>query len=145
MFLGFFKLLVGLLFGESLTALLHRFPLALLTVMIIAAGLELASVGESLNTERARDLGKEGDSGNTSPARQHVQLSDEEKKRRWTVMLVTAGLLVAFKNDAIGFLGGMFCHWSYSIPVYQRPQTLSRSASNIDSDATGERQSLLPH
>lgn len=144
-FLGFFKLLLGLLFGESLTALLHRFPLALLTVMIIAAGLELASVGESLNTERARDLGKEGNGGDASPRRQHVELSDEEKKQRWTVMLVTAGLLVAFKNDAIGFLGGMFCHWSYSIPVYQRPQLLSRNASNADSDATDERQSLLPH
>lgn len=146
-FLGVFKLLLGLLFGGSLTALLHRFPLALLTVMIIAAGLELASVGESLNTERARDLGKER-SGTSSPSsgssRQHIELSDEEKKRRWTVMLVTAGLLVAFKNDAIGFLGGMFCHWSYAIPQYQWPRIVSRNESNVDRDA-GEHQPLLPH
>ncbi|KEF62738.1 uncharacterized protein A1O9_00711 [Exophiala aquamarina CBS 119918] len=148
-FLGIFKLLLGFLFGESLTALLHRFPLALLTVMIIAAGLELASVGESLNTERARDLGKEDGSSSVSSDAgsrgRHIELSEEEKKRRWTVMLVTAGLLVAFKNDAIGFLGGMLCHWSYSIPLYQRPRTSSRNASNIENDATGERQSLLPH
>lgn len=149
-FLGVFKLLLGLLFGGSLTALLHRFPLALLTVMIIAAGLELASVGESLNTERARDLGKESDDGGNGSdvSRPHVELSDEEKKRRWTVMLVTAGLLVAFKNDAVGFLGGMVCHWSYSIPQYERTiqqmPHAARNISNVDSDA-GEHQSLLPH
>jgi WD domain, G-beta repeat len=30
-------------------------------------------------------------------------------------MLVAAGLLLAFKNDAVGFVAGMFCHWSYGI------------------------------
>ena len=44
-------------------------------------------------------------------------LSDVDRKRRWTVMLVTVGLLVGFKNDAIGFLAGMLCHWMYEIPV----------------------------
>ncbi|KAK5049516.1 hypothetical protein LTR84_004445 [Exophiala bonariae] len=142
--LGMFKLVLGLLFGGSLTALLNKFPLALLTVMIIAAGLELASVGESLNTERARDLGKEISGDTQSSSRQHIDLSDEDKKRRWTIMLVTAGLLVAFKNDAIGFLGGMICHWSYSIPRYERTH-LSRNISNVDSDEADERRSLLPH
>ena len=74
-FLGLLKLFIGLVFGESLTDLLHKFPIALLTVMIIAAGLELASVGESLNTERARDL-KEGSS----------RLTETERKQRWTTM-----------------------------------------------------------
>lgn len=55
-FLGAVKLVLGLIFGENLTDLLHNFTTSLLTVMIIAAGLELASVGESLNTDRARDL-----------------------------------------------------------------------------------------
>ena len=74
--------------------------------MIIAAGLELASVGESLNTSKARDIDKY-----ENPASHG--LDDAERKRRWTVMLVTAGLLLAFKNDAIGFIAGMCCHWSY--------------------------------
>jgi predicted benzoate:H+ symporter BenE len=110
MFLGLLKVILGLAFGDSLTSLLQRFPLALLTVMIIAAGLELASVGESLNTERARDLVKEN-----SLDRSPRALSDEDKKRRWTVMMITAGTLVAFKNDGIGFIAGLVCHASFSL------------------------------
>ncbi|KAJ9663340.1 hypothetical protein H2198_000857 [Neophaeococcomyces mojaviensis] len=105
-FLGVLKLLLGLVFGNSLTGLLNRFPTALLTVMVIAAGLELVSVGESLNsTTRARDL-KESMGRMTC-------ISEEESKERWSVMIVTAGLLLAFKNDAVGFLAGMCCHYSY--------------------------------
>lgn len=153
-FLGVLKLLVGVLFGESLTDLLHRFPLALLSVMIIAAGLELASVGESLNTRRARDLPKEdnnhnhnnndggGTTGNTPILRRRAELTDEERKRRWTVMLVTAGLLVAFKNDAIGFLAGMCCHWSYTLPERLARKRTHRLARGDESEE--ERQSLLP-
>lgn len=107
-FLGLVKLFVGLVFGNSLTGLLDNFPTALLTIMVIAAGLELVSVGESLNsTARARDLKKE--------ARNTETISDAESKERWTVMMVTAGLLLAFKNDAVGFLAGLCCHFSYRI------------------------------
>lgn len=137
-FLGLFKLALGILFGESLTDLLHKFPLALLTVMITAAGLELASVGESLNTARARDLAKE-----SIPLTQGGEISDEEKKRRWTVMLVTAGLLVAFKNDAIGFLAGLCCHWTYQLPCYIAALK-HKGDTNATDDDHGERQVLLP-
>ena len=121
-FLGLFKLLIGLIFGESLVDLLKRFPNALLAVMIIAAGLELASVGESLNTSRARDIAKDESSpsmGETQPRSRLLEkrLDEAARKRRWTVMLVTAGLLLAFKNDAIGFVAGMCCHWSYELPT----------------------------
>ena len=126
-FLGILKLLLGLMFGESLTDLLYSFPTAFLTVMIIAAGLELASVGESLNTEQARDL-KE----NTMPGR---TLTEEQRKQRWTVMLVTAGVLIAFKNDALGFLAGLLCHWCFKAPYF------GRGRNNGNEDA--ERQSLL--
>ncbi|EER36359.1 sulfate transporter [Histoplasma capsulatum H143] len=86
--------------------------------MVIAAGLELASVGESLNTARAWDLTKHPGSGNASGlGRSGSGLSDAEKKQRWTVMMVTVGMLVAFKNDGIGFLAGMVCHWTYSLPA----------------------------
>lgn len=103
-FLGALKLVIGVFFGESLVGLLKQFPCALLGIMVIAAGLELASVGESLNTSGARDV------GSTST------LSEEERKRRWMVMMVTVGLLVGFKNDAVGFVAGMLCHWAFRIP-----------------------------
>ncbi|RMD41006.1 hypothetical protein DV735_g4108, partial [Chaetothyriales sp. CBS 134920] len=106
-FLGLFKLLLGLVFGESLTDVLYNFPLAFLTVMIIAAGLELANVGESLNTERARDIKGRGIL--------EIRLSEEERRQRWTVMLTTAGVLVGFKNDALGFLAGLACYWSFRL------------------------------
>lgn len=110
-FLGILKLVIGLLFGESLADLFRKFPTALLTVMIIAAGLELVSVGESLNTSRARDLKEELSS--TEP-------TELIRKQRWTIMLITAGTLIAFKNDAVGFLAGMLCSWSYQFPSYKR-------------------------
>ncbi|KIX94971.1 uncharacterized protein Z520_09281 [Fonsecaea multimorphosa CBS 102226] len=136
-FLGLLKLLLGILFGESLTDVLHRFPLAFLSVMIIAAGLELASVGESLNTRRARDLSKEG-----SGVRR-TEITDEEKKQRWTVMLVTAGLLIAFKNDAIGFAAGMCCHWSFQLSSYLTQRATRRRHIETPEDAE-ESANLLP-
>ncbi|KAJ5864888.1 uncharacterized protein N7529_006804 [Penicillium soppii] len=116
-FLGVLKLIIGLLFGETLVDLLYRFPAAFLGVMVIAAGVELLSVGESLNTTGARDLNHAG-VGLLANAEQHLGpiLTDEERKRRWTVMMVTVGLLVGFKNDAVGFIAGMLCHWAYEIP-----------------------------
>ena len=128
-FLGILKLLIGLIFGESLTSLLHEFPVALLTIMVIAAGLELASVGESLNTSRARDL-KEGYAG----------LTETQQKQRWTTMLVTTGFLVAFKNDAVGFLAGMVCHWSFRLASYK--QSFRRSQG--DQHHREEQEALLP-
>lgn len=113
-FLGILKLAIGLFFGESLVGLLTRFPSALLGVMVIAAGLELAGVGESLNTFGSRDLGKDHP-GIVGSQEIGPLLSDEDRKKRWTVMMVTVGLLVGFKNDAIGFMGGMLCHWTFEL------------------------------
>lgn len=112
-FLGVCKLILGLVLGESLVDLLHRFPKALLAVMVIAAGLELVRVGESLNTSGARDLGRHAEDANDSS---RFHLSEEERTRRWMVMMVTVGLLIGFKNDAVGFVAGMLCHWAYELP-----------------------------
>jgi hypothetical protein len=113
--LGIFKMVLGFFFGESLVSLLKVYPKALLGVMVLAAGLELAKVGESLNWG-ARDLwedvvGGNGDEG--EGIKRQRTLSDEERRERWTVMFMTVGLLLAFKNDAVGFLAGMLCHGAY--------------------------------
>ncbi|OQD81932.1 hypothetical protein PENANT_c024G11478 [Penicillium antarcticum] len=116
-FLGGLKLIIGLLFGETLVDLLKRFPGAFLGVMVIAAGVELLSVGESLNTTGAQDL-KQAGHGLLGSAEQHLGpiLTDEERSRRWTIMMVTVGMLVGFKNDAIGFVAGIICHCAYELP-----------------------------
>jgi Molybdate transporter of MFS superfamily len=117
--LGIFKILLGLLFGESLVGLLREYPKSLLGVMVLAAGLELAKVGESLNYG-ARDLWEVSDSSNLGGQEQSVlkqqrNLSDEERKERWMVMFMTIGGLLAFKNDGVGFIAGMLCHGTYEL------------------------------
>lgn len=118
-FLGILKLFIGLFFGNTLVGLLKSFPYAFLGIMVIAAGLELASVGESLNTTGARDLKKNG-TGILGEYEQEIApvLSEDDRKKRYTVMMVTIGFLVGFKNDAVGFLAGLLCHWSFQLPVY---------------------------
>lgn len=128
--LGTFKLLLGLFLGETLVDFLRRFPTALLTVMVLAAGLELASVGESLNTTGARDVEKDPGQG--------------ERKRRWTTMIVTSGLLVAFKNDAIGFIAGMLCYWSYKLPGILTGSRRRRFESWRSEERLPEEANLLP-
>lgn len=105
-FLGLLKIIIGVFFGETLVDLLKKFPTAFLGVMVIAAGLELVSVGESLNTSGARDLHASD-----------LTLGEEERRQRWTVMVVTIGFLVGFKNDAVGFAAGMLCHAAYLLPA----------------------------
>jgi len=122
--LGGFKLVLGLLFGETLLDLLQRFPRGILGVMVVAAGLELAMVGESLN-HGASDLWEaavadgaaaaRGDGIFGGAARRCKQLTDQERRERWAVMLMTAGGILAFKNDAVGFIAGMLCHGAYRL------------------------------
>jgi Molybdate transporter of MFS superfamily len=134
-FLGGLRLIIGLLFGESLTGLLKSFPTAFLSVMIIAAGLELASVGESLNTNRARDLQEHEDRDSS--------IEESERKQRWTVMLVTAGMLVAFKSDAIGFVAGLCCHWIYSMSGYVVGLRRRQKSSGIRLGSSSDNEALL--
>ncbi|KAL8285052.1 hypothetical protein RB600_009473 [Gaeumannomyces tritici] len=136
--LGLFKMALGLVFGESLLDLLAAFPRALLGVMVLAAGLELAGVGRSLN-HGASDLWEDavaagaGSGGRSSggveavvvaaaaagrrrlATRRHRDLSEAEREERWAVMLITAAGILAFRNDAVGFAAGMLTHWSYRL------------------------------
>ncbi|KAI9809117.1 MAG: hypothetical protein M1825_002406 [Sarcosagium campestre] len=118
MMLGAFKLVVGLLFGESLLPLLHRFPRAFLGVMMLAAGLELAKAGESLNRD-ASDLWLLDDvDGSRLGCR---PLDDAEREKRSIVMLLTVAGLLAFQDTAAGFLLGMLGHYMLYPPTWPRP------------------------
>ncbi|TKW54109.1 Molybdate transporter 1 [Colletotrichum tanaceti] len=113
--LGLFKIVLGVVFGNSLIDLLKHYPKSLLGVMVIAAGLELAKVGHSLN-HGASDLWESSvGSGGGGFTRQHRTLSDNERAERWTVMLMTTAGILAFRNDAIGFVAGMLCYWAYRL------------------------------
>ncbi|KAK7739200.1 hypothetical protein SLS53_005837 [Cytospora paraplurivora] len=149
--LGAVKLLLGLCFGETLLDLLGAFPRSVLGVMVIAAGLELAGVGRSLNhgasdlweeegEEEAAAVTPHSDDGGAevtrAAQRRHRDLSDEERQERWTVMLVTTAGILAFKNDAVGFLAGMVTYWAYRLShvVEEKHRGLGGS---------GEREPLL--
>ncbi|KAK5007542.1 hypothetical protein LTR39_005383, partial [Cryomyces antarcticus] len=83
------------------------FPKALLGVMVIAAGVELAKVGESLNTG-ARDLWEEAEQEDDQNGEWTIEArgkrartpSELERRERWMVMLVTVAGLLTFRNDA---------------------------------------------
>ncbi|OAA34842.1 sulfate transporter [Metarhizium rileyi] len=113
-FLGIVKLVLGLVFGETLIDLLRSYPKSILGIMVLAAGLELAKVGHSLN-KGAPDLWENAASETFSGGitRIHRDPSDEERQERWTVMLMTTAGILAFRNDAIGFAAGMLCHWAH--------------------------------
>lgn len=119
-FLGIIKLVLGLFAGPLAKGIFDQFPSHLLGVMVIAAGLELVNVGENLNTVGAVDLRetrqddmlRDGFTYQETP-KMMLATSDEEKRRRWSTMAITVGGILAFKNDAVGFLAGMLCHWSF--------------------------------
>ncbi|KAI1380674.1 hypothetical protein F4677DRAFT_404251 [Hypoxylon crocopeplum] len=127
--LGLFKMLLGIIFGETLLDLLMAFPKSLLGIMVIAAGLELAKVGQSLN-HGASDLWESSVDQN----KRHRDVSDEERSERWTVMLMTTAGILAFKNDGVGFVAGMLCYWAYRVVDWIEKKRSRRS---------GERAPLL--
>ncbi|KAG6042812.1 hypothetical protein E4U39_005393 [Claviceps sp. Clav50 group G5] len=128
--LGLVKLLTGLVFGETLLGLLRSYPKSLLGIMVLAAGLELAKAGHTLNGG-APDLG-----GDHAGERRARVLSEEERLERWTVMLMTTAGILAFKNDAVGFLAGMLCHYAYRLAEYVKTRANTRRSR-------GEGASLL--
>ena len=121
-FLGLLKLVLGLFASEITLQVFINFPSVLLCILVIVAGLELVKVGESLNTVGEQDLSP---LDRASSAEQATHNEDEDKvvsgftererKRRWAVMFMTVAGILAFRNDAIGFLAGMLCHWSFQL------------------------------
>lgn len=84
--LGASKLLLGILFGSSLVGLLQLFPNSILAVMLFISGIELGCAARSINDFERDDI---------------------KKRENFTIMLITAGALVAYSNDGIGFLSGL--------------------------------------
>ena len=102
---------IAALFGPGrVVRVLAGFPRGLLGVLVLAAGVELARVGESVNTD-ARDL-REGEDEGFDGYKLRV-LDERERKERWMVMLVTVAALLAFRNDAVGFAAGLIWHWGF--------------------------------
>ena len=114
--LGLFKLALGLVLDDDwLVALLQQFPHSFLGIMVCAAGVELASVGASLNSG-AKDLWERAD--DEMDGKRLREPDEAERKERWMVMTVTAAGLLAFRNDAVGFLAGLACHVSLRAPIW---------------------------
>lgn len=116
--LGLAKLVLGLFAGNAIVPLLQRFPKSLLGLMVLAAGVELAKVGQSVNESRDLWEQAEEDNENGGNAKPIDQDLERERRDRWTVMLVTVAGCLAFKNDAVGFLAGLIWHWSLRIPAW---------------------------
>ena len=115
--LGTVKLLLGLFVGEGIVPLLQRLPKGLLGIMVLAAGVELAKVGQSVG--QVRGVWELAEADNDDDHRRHsVEKDTAEKEARdeWMVMLVTATGCLAFKNDAVGFLAGLVWHWGLRLP-----------------------------
>ncbi|KAH0292830.1 hypothetical protein M436DRAFT_60337 [Aureobasidium namibiae CBS 147.97] len=129
--LGLVKLILGLVAGEGIIPLLQRFPKSLLGIMVLAAGVELAKVGQSLDDvqDAWQETEQENDDAAAAAATdKRRQLNEQQKKDRWAVMLVTVAGCLALKNDAVGFIAGMVWHWGLkaSEAVQQRQWTGQR-------------------
>ncbi|KAF1967131.1 hypothetical protein BU23DRAFT_304483 [Bimuria novae-zelandiae CBS 107.79] len=114
--LGTLKLVLGIVaffHPGPIVSVLSGIPKSLLGVLILAAGVELAKVGESVNTD-ARDL-RVLDRSNSWDGKRVKELGEGERKERFMVMLVTVTTLLAFRNDAVGFVAGLVWHWSFKI------------------------------
>ncbi|KAK5707511.1 hypothetical protein LTR97_000045 [Elasticomyces elasticus] len=113
--LGLVKLILGLFVGEAIVPLLQRFPKSLLGVMVLAAGIELAKVGQNVSDTETWDSAAD-DTEHQQPALRSKKTVEQERKDKWMVMLVTVAGCLAFKNDAVGFSAGMVWHWSLKLP-----------------------------
>jgi len=112
--LGSIKLLLGFIaFWKSIPIInvLAGIPKSLLGILVIAAGVELAKVGESVNTD-ARDL-RVLDKDQSWDGKRVKELDERDRRERWMVMLVTVAALLTFKNDAVGFITGLVWHWGF--------------------------------
>lgn len=153
MILGMVKMLLGVVAGEKIISFLQHFPKSLLGIMVLAAGVELAKVGQSL--EETRDLWEEAEHENEDAVQdldKRRRWTEQERKNRWAVMLVTVAGCLAFKNDAVGFVAGLTWHWGLRLPNMLHRWRRGRMRSVVRSipalecwDTESETEGLLEH
>ncbi|ORY04133.1 hypothetical protein BCR34DRAFT_572959 [Clohesyomyces aquaticus] len=113
-FLGSVKFFLGIIAlwkPGPIVGVFSGIPKSLLGILVLAAGIELAKVGESVNTD-ARDL-RVLDRDSSWDGKRLKELDERERKERWMVMLMTVAALLAFRNDAVGFIAGLTWHWGF--------------------------------
>ncbi|KAL2148680.1 hypothetical protein VTH82DRAFT_1827 [Thermothelomyces myriococcoides] len=138
---SFSSSLVGRQSGGGVIGLLRRFPSGALGVMVVAAGLELGKVGAGFDRVwRAGDGAGDGvarveEDDRRGRGRGRGRERGKEREERWMVMMVTAAGTLAFKNDAVGFLAGCFCHAAYKFADWTEQRRVW--------EAVGERRPLL--
>ncbi|KAF2830592.1 hypothetical protein CC86DRAFT_402624 [Ophiobolus disseminans] len=148
-FLGSIKFLLGVIAfwkSGSIVSILAGIPKSLLGVLVIAAGVELAKVGESVNTD-ARDL-RVLDRDQSWDGKRVKELDERERRERWMVMLVTVAALLTFKNDAVGFITGLTWHWGFIGARHMEVWRESRAGRPFwrrVEHSSSERTGLLSH
>lgn len=142
--LGLVKLILGFFVGDGLVPLLQRFPKSLLGIMVIAAGVELAKVGQTVGESRDLWENTEAENEEERPAHKVRQDLEQDRKDRWVVMLITVAGCLAFKNDAVGFLAGLLWHWALKLPGLIEAIRNRRSSIRLRHDHQEEfREDLL--
>ncbi len=139
-FLGSIKVLLGIITlwkPAAILGTLANFPKSLLGVLVLAAGVELAKVGESINSD-ARDLRVLNEDSSWDGKRVE-ELDERTKKERWMTMFVTIAALLTFKNDAIGFIVGLAWHWCFKTArtIEERRRSSSRGNQQNPTEHTG--------
>ncbi|KAI9501625.1 sulfate transporter [Coemansia spiralis] len=119
-FLGLVKIVIGVVFGESLLAILKWFPNSFLGVMLFMASIELGLVARNFTL--------------------HPH-NEDRRKQDFVVLLATAAALVGFSHDGLGFLVGMVTALIFWIHRYFQANTSDRVTSTLLLP-TSSRQSL---
>ncbi|KAK4503420.1 hypothetical protein PRZ48_004335 [Zasmidium cellare] len=140
--LGTVKLVLGLFVGEAIIPILKNFPQGLLGMMVLAAGVELSKVGQSV--AESRDLWEQAEDDNENGRRGLAKATEQESKDRWMVMLITVAGCLAFKNDAVGFIAGLVWHWGLRAPeLVERVRHGHGSVRLRQDDGPEQGESLL--
>ena len=136
--LGTVKLVLGLFVGEGIVPLLQRLPKSLLGIMVLAAGVELAKVGQTVS--ESRDLWEQADEDNADSHRAKTRTNvEQESNNRWMVMLITVAGCLAFKNDAVGFLAGLVWHWGLQTPAWYQKLRHNRDSVQLGHDGHAQQ------
>ncbi|KNA05899.1 hypothetical protein SOVF_186100 [Spinacia oleracea] len=95
--LGMGKLVIGIVLGSSIVKILDQFPVGVLGVLLLFAGLELAMACRDMNT-----------------------------KSESFVMLLVTGVSLVGKGASLGFLCGIIAHFLLKLRILDRPQSFPR-------------------